>query len=245
MAKVALATTHKRTASETAGGGLATAAYERLKQGVVEGELAPGAFISQNQIEQRYKLSRAAIRGALARLEQEGLVESIPRRGYRIAPFTIRDIEEIFAVRGLIEPIATRLAACCLNSEALAELHSLNNVSFVPSDGTSERLYVQANRRFHLLIAQASQNRRLVALIQQIHDESMRLSFLTMSFRDDTQDWRLCHSKIIDALAKGDGEAAENYSRAEIATGREAALRALLRNPAISSTNLMPAQYGT
>jgi DNA-binding GntR family transcriptional regulator len=134
--------------SEPSGGGLATAAYECLKRSVVEGKLAPGSFISQTQIEERYELSRAAIRGALARLEQEGLVESIPRRGYRIAPFTVQDVEEIFAVRGLIEPIATRLAAGRLSAEAIAELHSLNDVSFITSDGKSERLYVRQTAAF-------------------------------------------------------------------------------------------------
>jgi DNA-binding GntR family transcriptional regulator len=73
----------------------------------------------------------------------------------------------------------------------------------------------------------------------------MRLSFLTMSFRDDKEDWKSCHTKIIDALVGGDGDAAEQASRSEIAIGREAAMRALLRNPAISSTNLVPSPFGT
>jgi DNA-binding GntR family transcriptional regulator len=234
-----------RVQSGPASRGLGMAAYECIKCAVVEGKLAPGEFVSQTQIEERYKLSRAAIRGALARLEQEGLVESLPRRGYRIAQFTAQDVEEIFATRGLIEPIATRLAAGRLSPEKVAELNLFNDVTFIPSDLASERHYVESNRRFHMLVAQASQNRRLITFMQQIHDDLMRLSFLTMSFRDDREDWKSAHAKIIDAIAAGNDKAAEEASRSEIAIGREAAMRALLRNPAISSTNLIPSKYGT
>src|SRR5829696_1820716 len=96
--------------------GLSNAAYDRIKQAIVECELPPGRIISQPKLEQGYRLSRAAIRSALARLQQERLVEPIPRHGYQIPPFTVHDIEEVFLLRSIVEPAATGMAAGLLDT---------------------------------------------------------------------------------------------------------------------------------
>ena len=222
--------------------GLGAAAYDRLKRAIVECELPPGSVISQPQLEERYGLSRAAIRAALSRLQQERLVEPIPRHGYRIPPFTVQDIEEIFFLRGLVEPVSNRLAAGRMSRDALEELRVLSEVSFTLGDRDSERAYVDANRTFHLRIAEASGNGRLLSLIRQIHDDSTLMVYLTMAFRDFNAEWKLGHEQIILALAAGDGVAAEHHSRAEIAAGRESVVRTLLSHPGISSLNLSPSK---
>ena len=75
------------------------AAHERLRHAIVRLELAPGTPVSEAQLVARFGYSKAAIRGALARLRVEGLVLAEPRRGHVIAPLTLRDVREIYALR--------------------------------------------------------------------------------------------------------------------------------------------------
>lgn len=220
--------------------GLAVAAYAHLKQAIVECELAPGSFVSQAFLETTFKLSRAALRSALARLEQEELIRSIPRKGYVVSPFTIQDINEIFDIRRILEPAATRCAAGRLSETQIVHLCKLSSIGFQPGDRQSERAYLDANYRFHVTIAQAEGNKRLAALVGQIHDESTRMIFLTMSLRDYNAEWQERHEQIIEALACGDGALAEQRSRDEIEMGRQTVLRTLLSNPALTSVNLAP-----
>ena len=86
-------------------------AYEQLKSDIVACVLRPGESLTEKQIADRYQIRKATIRSALARLTQEGLIKSEPRRGYVIAPLSLRDVNEIFDVRGLIEPELFRVAA--------------------------------------------------------------------------------------------------------------------------------------
>ena len=74
-------------------------------------ELPPGTAVSEQRLGERFNLSKAAVRAALARLRAEGLVLGEPRRGHVVAPLTLRDVDEIYALRLLLEPPAAAVAA--------------------------------------------------------------------------------------------------------------------------------------
>lgn len=230
----------------TAARGLTESAHRRLRKAVIECELAPAATVSQEELAAGYGLTKAAVRGALARLEQEGLVQPLPRRGYRIAPITLRDFEEIFTLRELVEPVVTRLAAGRVGMAELARLADLASATFRSGDLESQRRYLQANRDFHVGIALYSDNSRLLRLMEQVLDESLRMTFLTMHFEDDSEAWRQGHLEILGALARGDGEGAERICRAELLRGRADMRRAVLGSREIQGVNIRgPHHEGT
>lgn len=230
-----------KLAAVPASSSLVDLAHARIKQAIIECELAPGAAISRPALEAQTGLTSAAVRTALTRLEQEGLISAVPRRGYIVAPFTIEDVSEIFLLRRLVEPLVTRLAAGRLTREELDGLGRVGFASFEPGRRDTYRAYVAANHDFHVLIARASRNRRLTQLLAQIHDDSMRMTYLTMAFQDFREDWGQNHRRILDALAAGDGAAAEKASIVEIEAGHDAVVRALLSNRAFAGVNLVPA----
>ena len=86
-------------------------AYERLKHDVITCVLAPGTEVSEPQLCLNYRLGKAPVRMALIRLAHDGLVRAIPRRGYLISPVTLKDIQDIFELRLMLEPRAARMAA--------------------------------------------------------------------------------------------------------------------------------------
>ena len=85
------------------------AAYELLKREIINCELLPGEQVSEPTLAERLGVGRAAVRAALYRLSQERLVTPIPREGYRIAEITLKDVNDWFGARLLIEPAIARM----------------------------------------------------------------------------------------------------------------------------------------
>jgi len=86
-------------------------AYERIKHDIICCIIAPGTEISEAQLCAQYKLGKAPVRMALSRLAHDGLVRAIPRRGYMVTAITLKDIQDIFELRLMLEPAAARMAA--------------------------------------------------------------------------------------------------------------------------------------
>ena len=225
-------------ARRASGAQLSDVAYQRIRQMIVECDLAPGAAVSQSQLLAATQLGMAAVRTALARLQQEGLVRPLPRRGYLVSPVTPQDINELLDLRLLLEPASLRLAVGRLTAGDLAGLRRLASVGYSSSSRDSERRFLRANRDFHLTIALCGGNGRLYRMLAQVLDEFARITFLTMGAVDESENWRLGHEAILDALARGDAAAAESSCRGELTAARGAMLSAVIASSGISRVNI-------
>jgi DNA-binding GntR family transcriptional regulator len=239
MDGAALRSDKARTRRQPRKGQLGAVAYERIRQMILECDLPPGAPVSQSQLEATTRLGRAAVRTALARLQQEGLVRPVPRRGYLVSPVTPQDIDDLHGLRLLLEPASVRLAAGRLSEADLARLRALADIGYRSRDRASERRFLRANRDFHLLIARASGNERLAQVLEQVLSEGTRMLYLTMSSKQNLSDiWSKGHHAICDALERGDGEGAATIAEAEVADGRREIFQAVLSRTGIAQTNV-------
>src|SRR5690606_10251453 len=100
-------------------------AYATLRERVITGELSPGVEVSEPELAEQLLMSKTPVREALARLCVEGLMEAFPRRGYRVTPVTLKDMNDLFAVRGVLEGTAAAFAAQNLSEEELEALSRL------------------------------------------------------------------------------------------------------------------------
>src|SRR6266513_2300118 len=116
--------------------------YNDLKRDILHCTLRPGQDVYEGQLAERYGVSKTPIREALNTLRQEGYVQVMPRRGYRISPVSVQDVQHIFHVRLLLEPSAAELAAQRISGEQLVELRRL--AQHRSNQGRSERM--AANR---------------------------------------------------------------------------------------------------
>ena len=91
-----------------------------IEEAIVSGELAPGAVLRQEQLSERFGVSRTPVREALRRLAALGLVSFVPNRGVRVRTLTREDLYEAFLVRAELEAVATEIAARKMTPEALA-----------------------------------------------------------------------------------------------------------------------------
>jgi DNA-binding GntR family transcriptional regulator len=208
-------------------------AYEGIREDIIACRLAPGAEITEARLAVRLGVGKAPVRTALVRLAQEGLVQTLPRRGYRVAPITIRDVQELFALRLMLEPQAAQAAAGRIDAERLRRFDAVCRAGYQPGDRDSERAFLKANCDFHMAIVRASGNRRLTALVQNLMDDMERLLHVGLALRNRSQEIQHEHASLVDALATGDGAAAARITAQQIEDARRMVMEGLMSSPAL------------
>lgn len=214
-------------------------AYDKIRFAIVTFGLKPGDVVSETQLVKRFGVGIAAVRAALIRLAQEGLVIPRRRHGHVIAPITVQDIREISFLRSCIEPAAAELATGRVDIALLKKLDRQSSSRVDPEDPRSEARSLEGNRDFHVAIAEATGNARLLALTQQLHDLSFRCQYLLRHTETLGKRWESSHAEIIAAFEAGDPARARSAMVKHIAEGREAAMRVLLDRPEIQGATVI------
>jgi DNA-binding GntR family transcriptional regulator len=205
----------------------------RLHREIVQCLLPPGVEITEGELASRYGLGKAPIRVALTRLAQDGLVRPVPRRGYLVAPITIGDVQDLFDMRALIEPVLCRNAVGRLDPATLRRM-------VVPPKATQDPevrgAYLEWNQRFHALFASGSGNRIGAQMLSDLLNRATRVTFLALYADDRVSDQmkvgrkesRQQHHDMIEAFARGDADEVERLVREHVETSRRLVLNALL-----------------
>jgi DNA-binding GntR family transcriptional regulator len=165
-------------------------------------------------------------------------MQALPRRGYRVAPVTLKDVKDIFALRLIVEPAAAREAAGRVDAARLARLDAVCRAGYVPGNSASEEAFLAANTAFHVTIAEAAGNRRLAELIASLLDQMERLFHVGLRMRDRTMEMQHEHRTLVEALAEGRAGDAERIAGEQIEAARRMVLDALLASPALMQTNI-------
>jgi DNA-binding GntR family transcriptional regulator len=199
-----------------------------LRRDIVACRLAPGETVSETVMSERFGFGRAAIRTALARLAEEGLVQSVARRGWVVTLVTIRDIHEVFDLRLLLEPEAARRAAGHANLDRLRRLDDVCAQGYAPENPESALDFLAVNRDFHVAVAELAANQRLARQIGRLLDESTRMLVLGLSTRDRSGEMAHEHRALVQAMADRAPDEAGRIMHAQIAASRDMVLSALM-----------------
>ena len=214
------------------------AAYEQIKIDIVACLLKPGEQITEGALQERYEIGKATLRAALARLSQDGLIRSEPRRGYRVTPITLRDVNEIFETRLIVEPAAMKVSALAMTDHGLESLKPAIRQTQKPETLRSATAFLAASNELRLAIVRTTGNFRLVRTLAQLLDESERVLHLGYLHLDLTKLLSKQHEALLAAVTKGDGEVAEALSARQIADTKRMLLDALLSSASFLATNL-------
>lgn len=224
---------------------LGDAAYECLKQAIIECEILPGEEVSLPVIVDRYDLTDAQARHALVRLAQEGWVSAMPRRGYTVTPLTMQDVEDVFELRMMLEPAALRKAAGRIDGETLERLEAANKATYIAGDPVSIRRFLRENRAYYLTIVSVIGNKPLTRIIDQLFDSVTRLLYFSSIYSYESDLIRQHHQKLLEALLRGDGEEAERLRYSGLEYARESVRKALSSSPSLMAVNLAPPRLST
>lgn len=220
------------------GQSLAQLAYGSLRRDILRCQIKPGQQVTESELAAHYRLGKTPVREGLARLVHEGLVQTLPRRGYRITPITLGDVKELLGFRVIVETQAARLAAGRCNVAQLRRLDELCAVGYDPEDAKSLERFLRANRELHTTIAIAAGNRKLAQVITQLLDELERLLYLALELGGRRVSMSHAHRSVVDALAAGDGDAAAKAVEEQIRGVERMILEAAMDSPQIAVVNL-------
>ena len=202
-----------------ADGTLADALYQSLKRAIIENRLEPGTILSEQTIADRNSVSRAPAREALQRLTVNGFVTTRHRVGYLVTNVSVADMDEIFAMRLALEPLATELAVPRLTDPDLEILEELaGQVSRVAEAPIKDHgtLYTSLNADFHREIARIAGNRRLERIINTLIDELERV-MLMLAYSSTIEQLLDQHFELLKVMRDGNPMAAAEVMRQQLA----------------------------
>ena len=198
----------------------------RLREMILAGELAAGTRIAELSIVEKLGVSRTPIRAALMRLEQEGLIESLPNGGYAVRTFSERDVSDAIELRGTIEGLTARLAAergavpVVLNEarECLKAIDALLARPALDDDAFSR--YVSFNERFHTLLGELSGSTVLARELERVASlpfASPSAFVVVQANSPQARDMLVVaqdqHWQVLDAIERREGSRAESIMR--------------------------------
>ena len=163
----------KIESAEKVDGGGVGAVHERLREAILSGELEPGETLSQVKLARQLGVSRTPLREAIRMLQREGLVEGEPNKRIVVAPFSVEDMEELYALRITVEALGVRLTVPQLSEEELATLDGrLAQMAYFAEREDYER-YAVPHAEFHAGLV-AGSGTRIVNLLSQLSDHTER-----------------------------------------------------------------------
>jgi DNA-binding GntR family transcriptional regulator len=191
-------------------------AYEALKEAIRDNVFAPGYQGSEQEIAAQLGMSRTPVHEAIIRLQEEGLVRVLPRRGVVVCALSPDDMREIYDVIIALETASAELLAQRPPAERksiVAELNALNTQmhSALAADDLPE--WAKSDERFHQLLVERSGNGRLARMFHTIMDQSHRARMLTLRLRPKPIASVNEHRAICEAIRKGDAQAAAEGAR--------------------------------
>ena len=176
----------------------------RLRDYVVEGNIAEGARVPERQLCEMFGISRTPLREALKVLAAEGLIDLLPNRGARVRQLSRRDLEELFEVMGGLESLAGRLACESITDEEIAEIERLHYEMYGHYLHRDMHNYFQVNQRIHEKIVEASRNETLRTTYANFAGRIRRVRY-SANFARKRQRWGEAmreHEAILDALRR-------------------------------------------
>jgi DNA-binding GntR family transcriptional regulator len=191
-------------------GTLAGSVYLTLREAIIEGVITETERLQENRLARSLSVSRTPVREALKLLARDGLIGIANGKGVAVQPLEARDLEELYQIRIALEPAAARLAALNASEaelEAMRAVLALAEALLAESEPDPRRLAALSGR-FNDLIAEASRNGRLAALVRQYREMILRAKGTTLGQPGRARQALAEHKRLLRALESRDPDEA-------------------------------------
>ena len=192
-----------------------------LKDAIIEGRIQPGQQIVEKELQKTLGVSRAPIREALLKLEGQGLVDIIPRKGSFVRTITGRFIRENFTIRAWLEGLAARVSLQHLKESDYDHFEKILKDMAGLAKKRDFKGYFYRHWDFHNVFIKGSQNELLIEKVEVLRRQSLWLSYSITYFEKKHKMSQTIHAKIIDVFRKGDPDEDEREVRHHILNATE------------------------
>ncbi|WP_127143008.1 GntR family transcriptional regulator [Pelagibacterium montanilacus] len=199
--------------------------YQKLRSDVLSCALRPGQMLQEKELVDRFSVSRSPIRDALLKLEEQGLVEVMPRKGYRVRRIDLSDVRDMYSVRHMLERETVSMMIETASDDVMEGLEAFRTLERAPDLGQ----WISYNRNFHLYIALNCGNARLARLSQDMIEEFDRLTYVSVTSSSDLSldVFVREHGGIIDALKARNKRQAISQAKDHIERSRRRVMNSL------------------
>lgn len=190
--------------------------FENIREAIINGHLKPGERLMEIQLAEELGVSRTPVREAIRKLELEGFVVMIPRKGAYVTDISIKDIADVFELRWALEALAAELAAERATEEEIEQMerHLLELAKVVEEQDVKK--IVEIDTKFHETIYTASRNKRLGQILSLLGELIQRYRTLTLSKSERIKVTMEEHRAIVEALAARDPQRAGRLAQEHI-----------------------------
>lgn len=205
--------------------------YQTIRDQVTYGKLLPGERIVEVKLVEDFKTSRSPIREALGQLEVEGLVTREKNRGIIVSKLSVKQVDEIYSIRELLEGHATRLTAETATKTQVRYLGSLHQKLIKAARKFDLEEWLNNNARFHDFIIARCGNENLILIIETLQRRIYRYRYMIARIPSSFDTYIGHHEKIVAACDRNDGQFAEKVMRLHIKFTRDRLIDYLQRFP--------------
>ncbi|HYE81398.1 MAG TPA: GntR family transcriptional regulator [Clostridia bacterium] len=186
--------------------------FESVRGAILSGILKPGERLMEVQLAEKLGVSRTPIREAIRKLELEGLVIMLPRKGAYVADLSIKDITDVLEIRAALEGLASGLAALRMTEDEIEELkltaqHFSQAIEADDFDGI-----VQMDIEFHDRIFRSTRNEKLLQITNNLREQVQRFRIMYINKSNKSKELAKEHFEIAEAISKRDMDKAEKIA---------------------------------
>jgi DNA-binding GntR family transcriptional regulator len=211
-------------------GSMPSAVADILREAILDGQLAPGAWLREAEVARELQVSRTPIRDAFRILAAEGLVNINANQGAVVSPMTGEDVIELYVMREVLEGLASRLAARRAAQRCLEEFAVLIPEMKRVGEAGEIRQLSRLNFQFHAIVCEAAGNRYLDRSLSQIQNAARRFPDPTLGLPGRVKESIEEHVMLADAISRGDAAEAEKLAIGHMRHLSELRIEMLLRH---------------
>lgn len=206
-------------------------AYSHIKTKILNCEYAPNTFLNEDMLGEEINASRTPIRDALSRLEQEGLIKILPKKGIVVSGLTINEINKIYETRILLECYAIKNYGAKISYEDYM-VHYNNFKNIVETSNYEGDNIFEIDDSLHKQFINATENHYFIQTYNYTHSQNYRLRILSgIRHESRIKDSSLEHLRIVEYCLKNDFNSASKEMEAHLVTAKNSAFEVILKDP--------------
>ena len=206
--------------------------FESLRGAIINGELRPGERLMEISLAEELGVSRTPVREAIRKLELEGLVLMIPRKGAYVARISMKDIADVFEIRATLEGLAAELAAQRIADDELDELERLLVQIAECAAKDDVESCIELDTKFHEVLFRSSRNDRLLPLLSNLREQIQRIRMTSLHHPGRLKLALEEHKRIVDAISQHNPALARKLAHEHIECAENSLMEVISEEPA-------------
>lgn len=204
--------------------------FEAIREAVISGRLKPGERLMEIQLADQLGVSRTPVREAIRKLELEGFVVMIARKGAYVADISLKEIVDVFEIRGALEGLAAELAAERATDERIEEMERFLVELGEMIDARDLEGIVEKDTRFHETLYSSSRNERLSQILSLLREQIQRFRTRTMTHPARMRIALEEHRRIVEAVAARDVKLARRLAQEHVESAENSLMMLLAQD---------------